>query len=271
VGLATTQSGDTISTMSADWGDYDRDGRFDFFTTNFSRASFQLFHNVGDGLFEHTEYQAGVSTFNPLGFGAKWADVDNDGWPDLLALCGNVYELPGRSDPADTFREPPMLFYNLGGRKFVNIAPALGGDLARPMLGRGLATGDYDNDGRIDFLAVDLEGPVLLLHNQTQSSNHWITLDLRAAGVNAFAYGAMVTAHAGSQTWVGYVSPASSYLSSSDPRIHFGLGPVASLTQVDIRWPDGHRQTLKNLSADHFWRIDESRPAIPEHFAPPAP
>jgi hypothetical protein len=271
LGLATTENGDTISTMSADWGDYDRDGKFDFFTTNFSRASFQLFHNEGEGLFEHTEYQAGVNTNIPLGFGAKWADLDNSGWPDLFCLCGNVYELPGSTDPADTFREPSMLFYNEDGKKFVDVAHQVGGDIMRPILGRGLASGDYDNDGRIDFLAVDLEGPAMLLHNQTSAANHWITLDLHSGTTNQFAYGAEVTARNGKEVWVGYVSPASSYLSSSDPRLHFGVGQDTQLVSVSIRWPSGRRETLKNLSADHIWRIDEGKGAKIEAPAPPVP
>ena len=271
LGLATTQNGETISTMSADWADYDRDGRFDFFTTNFSHSSFQLFHNIGQGLFEHTENQAGVSTNIPLGFGAKWADLDNKGWPDLLCLCGNVYELPGSKEPADAFKEPSILFYNENGKKFVDIAPEIGGALMRPILGRGLASGDYDNDGRIDFLAVDLEGPALLLHNETRTSNHWITLDLRSPTANRFAYGAQVTARNGKDVWVGYVSPASSYLSSSDPRLHFGLGQETHLETITIRWPSGKTQVLKNIAADHIWRVDEGQPAKIESPAPPSP
>ena len=261
----------SISTMSADWGDYDRDGRFDFFTTNFSRESFQLFHNVGAGLFEHTEYQVGVSTFIPLGFGAKWADLDNSGWPDIFCLCGNVYELPRSKDPADTFKEPSMLFYNEGGKKFVNIAPQVGGDLMRPILGRGLASGDYDNDGKIDFVAVDLEGPAMLLHNETPSTNHWVTLDLHSGSSNHFAYGALVTGRNGNQVWAGYVSPASSYLSSSDPRLHFGLGQETQIDSLTIRWPSGKREVLKDLAADHIWRIDEGKGSKIETPASPTP
>jgi len=259
LGLSTTANGGSIATMSADWGDYDRDGQPDLFLTNFSQAPFQLYHNLGYGLFEHTESQTGVTRppYKPLGFGAKWADVDNDGWPDILALCGHVYTDPKSIDGMSEFRQPSMLFHNEGGVRFTNLTPKLGGDLARPILGRGIAAGDFDNDGRIDFVVVDLEGAMMLLHNETRTTNHWVTLDLRSPSTNHFAYGAEITAHRGKNVWVGMVSPASGYLSSSDPRIHFGLGNETVLDTIDIKWPDGVKQEIKNLTADHIWRVDE--------------
>jgi len=262
IGLSTTADGGGIATMSADWGDYDRDGQPDLFETNFSQAPFQLYHNLGIGLFEHVETQMGVAVppYLPLGFGAKWADVDNDGWPDILALCGHVYTDPKKIDGISEFRQPAMLLHNDGGTKFTNLTPDLGGDLTRPILGRGIAAGDFDNDGRIDFVVVDLEGAMMLLHNETPPGNHWITLDLHSPGSNRFAYGAEITAHAGKEQWTGLVSPASGYMSSSDPRIHFGLGSTTSLDSVEIRWPDGKKQPIANLAADHIWRIDEGKP-----------
>jgi len=270
LGLSTTTDGGGIATMSSDWGDYDRDGQLDLFETNFSQSPFQLYRNLGFGLFEHAEARTGVAVppYVPLGFGAKWADIDNDGWPDILALCGHVYTDPKKIDGMSEFRQPTMLFHNDGGIKFTNLTPDLGGDLARPILGRGLAAGDFDNDGRIDFIVVDLEGSAMLLHNETQSTNHWITLDQHGAAPNLFAYGAEITGHAGKNVWVAIVSPASAYLSSSDRRIHFGLGDVTSLDTVDIKWPDGKLQTIKNLAADQIWRVDENKPpsvAKPTH------
>jgi len=155
-----------------------------------------------------------------------------------------------------------MLFHNENGTHFTDIAPAQGGDLARPILGRGLASGDFDNDGRMDFLVVDHGGRPLLLHNLTPSTdhgvtNHWITFDLRARAPNVFAYGARLTARAAGRVWVGFVSPASSYLSSSDPRLHFGLGPVTALDSVQVDWPDGQQQTLHAVRADRILRVQE--------------
>src|SRR5262249_54948343 len=128
-------------------------------------------------------------------------------------------------------------------------------DVQRSLLGRGSATGDFDNDGRLDLLVVDYEGPVMLLENRTQTSNHWLKIDLRSTAPNVFAYGARVTGKVGDRIWVGEVSPASSYLSSSDPRIHWGLGEVDRLDELAIRWPSGQHQTLYDLAADQILRI----------------
>jgi hypothetical protein len=260
-GVAYGSLDHAIAAMGADWADYDRDGQPDLIVTGFSDESFALFHNTGHTTFELASDATGLSapTYKRLGFGAKWIDVDNDGWPDLVFTCGHVYDTIGRTDPQSTFRQPMMLFHNLNGRSFQNIAPALGGAMAAPILGRGLATGDFDNDGRIDFLAVDSEGAPVLMHNVSTTANHWITFDLRATGQNRFAYGAQIHARAGKEVFAGQVSPASAYLSSSDPRVHFGLGPFRSLDSVAIRWPDGKQEVLRNVVADRILTIMEGR------------
>jgi hypothetical protein len=227
-GLESTDTGMAVSAMSADWGDYDRDGHLDLVVTNFSGVKYQLYRNSGQGYFEHTEDTVGIGapTLKPLGFGGKWIDFDNDGWLDMVFANGHVYDGPERLDGYSTLAQPLMLFRSDRGKQFTDVAPILGGDVVRPILGRGLATGDYDDDGRVDFLAVDYEGRPLLFHNESPSEAHWITLDIRGRAPNVFAYGAHVTVRASGQVWKGYVSPTSSYLSSSDPRIHFGLGPA---------------------------------------------
>jgi enediyne biosynthesis protein E4 len=259
------QSGQGIAAMCADWGDYDRDGRLDLVVTANSDESYSLLRNAGGGLFEYASRVTGISgpTFKPLGFGGKWLDMDNDGWLDLVFANGHVQDVAPRLDPQSTFRQPLMLFHNQRGW-FVDLVPALGGDLAAPLLGRGLATGDYDNDGRIDILVVDYEGAPLLLQNRSRTSNHWLKLDLRMAGSNRFAYGARVTASAGRQFWVAEVSPASSYLSSSDPRLHLGLGDVTLLDNLTIRWPSGRRDTLRKVPVDRILRVEEEPGIAPK-------
>ncbi|MGE5194897.1 MAG: CRTAC1 family protein [Deltaproteobacteria bacterium] len=262
-GLAVDMNAAALAAMGADWADFNRDGLLDLVVTNFQWTSFVLFQNMGDNSFMDASQSTGLrgATRNRLGFGAKWVDFENDGWPDIFFVNGHVYDNAADADGLGAeFRQPAQLFRNEQGRRFVDLVPALGPDVQRTMLGRGSATADFDNDGRIDLLAVDFEGPVMLLENRTRTDNHWITLDLRGTAPNGFAYGARVVGKAGTQVWIADVSPASSYLSSSDPRVHWGLGEVIRLDQVVIHWPSGRELTLHDVPADQILRIDEARP-----------
>jgi hypothetical protein len=216
---------------------------------------------MGDNSFMDASRSTGLkaATRNRLGFGAKWTDFENDGWPDIFIVNGHVYDNAAEANGAGAeFRQPMQLFRNERGRRFVDLVPALGPDVERSMLGRGSATADFDNDGRVDLLAVDFEGPVILLENRTPMSNHWLKLDLRGAAPNHFAYGARVVGKSGEQLWLADVSPASSYLSSSDPRVHWGLGDVTRLDTLTIRWPSGKEQILRGVDADQILRVDEA-------------
>ncbi len=270
-GASAMETGHAIAAMGADWADYDRDGRPDLTVTAFANEPYLLFHNMGGNQFEHTEVITGISgpTLKPLGFGAKWLDVDNDGWPDILYTNGHVYDNSEMIDPMQRFLEPLMLFHNVAdkyeehGRQFLEIVPQLGGDIGRPMLGRGLASGDFDNDGRIDVLAIDFEGRPSLLHNLSSTANHWVTLDIRENGPNRFAYGAKVTVRTGADRWIAYVSPSSSYLSSSDPRIHFGLGSAGHIDDITVRWPDGSTDSYGPAKCDSFLLIQRGKGVSP--------
>ncbi len=255
-------AGRSIAAMGADWADYDGDDREDLAISAFSDESYSLLRNAGKGLFEHKAEATGIAgaTLKPLGFGTKWADVDNDGWPDLIFANGHVYDRADDLDPLSTWRQPLMLFHNVpavkgSARRLLDIAPQLGGGMAQPIVGRGLATGDFDNDGKMDLLAVDYEGHPLLLHNQSSDRTHWLTLDVRGKKSNRFAYGAHVTIKTGKRIWSAHVSPASSYLSSSDPRLHFGLGNATQVYSLTIRWLTGERKELKNIKADQILKV----------------
>lgn len=252
-GAAAARSGNELAAMGVDWADYDRDGRLDFAVSGFSEESNALFRNDEGGLFQDTSAAVGIAmpTYLPLGFGTKFADVDNDGWLDLFFVNGHIFDRAAEAVSGATFRQPSMLFMNQAGQQFTDIGPTLGEAFTRPIVGRGSASGDYDNDGRVDLLAVDYEGEPLLLHNVSATKGHWVTLDLRGTGKNRHAHGARVTLRGGGVTWVAEVSPASSYLSSSDPRLHFGLGDVATVS-LEVRWPTGVREEHPNVPVDRM-------------------
>ncbi len=257
-GVATSDNGGAVSSMGADWADYNRDGQLDLVVTNWQGDSFVLFQNLGDGVFVDNAKQTGLAQIsrNRLGFGAKWVDFENDGWPDLFFVNGHVYDNSAEiQSGAVSLRQPMFLLWNDHGKRFVDTVPRLGSDVQRTMVGRGSATIDFNNDGRVDLLAIDFEGPTVLLENRTESTNHWLTIDLRGEAPNTFAYGARVTGRVGDQIWTAEVSPASSYLSSSDPRVHWGLGEAAVLESLTILWPSGDSQVMTNVPADQILRV----------------
>jgi len=248
-----------MAAMGADWGDFDRDGRFDLTVTDFQMASAGVFRNLGNLSFTDVGVSLGIhgATRNRLGFGAKWLDFDNDGWLDICYVNGHVYDNVSDLESDTPFRQRTQLFHSRKGREFVDLVPALTSDVGRPIVGRGSATADFDNDGRMDLLIVDFEGPAMLLHNETESPHHWLTLELRSSSANRFAYGACVAARSGNGVSIGQVSPASSYLSSSDTRVHFGLGAEDHLDELTIRWPSGRDEVLKNVRGDQILRLRE--------------
>jgi len=265
--------GHPIAAMGAEWADFDRDGELDIAVSAFSDEPYSLVRRRAPLTYEHVGDTAGITgaTFKPLGFGTNWADVDNDGWPDLIFANGHVYDNCEQIDPLTTFRQPLMIFHNRRGERFHDLVPELGGDVARPIVGRGSARGDFDNDGRVDLLVVDFEGAPLLLQNRTTTAHHWVTFHLIGKPPAWQAYGARVVARAGAERWVGQVSPACSYLSSSDPRVHFGLGGVDRLDSVTIHWPSGAVETLRTPPIDRIVVIREGAGIVSGSAAPSVP
>ena len=259
-GVALGPDATPMAAMGADWSDFDRDGLLDLTVSNFEHRSFAVFRNEGHLFFSDAAHKTGVAeiTRRRLGFGSNWLDFDNDGWPDLAFANGHVYDNVHELDSRSTFRQPTLLLRSEDGRRFVDLVPQMPPEIGRPLVGRGSASFDFDNDGAMDFLAVDFEGTPYLLHNQSNSTNFWITLDLRAAAPNRFAYGARAIGRSGQQVWIGEVSPASSYLSSKDPRLHWGLGKVDQLETLTIRWPSGKESTRHNVPVNQILQIEES-------------
>lgn len=258
LGVALGVDAQAQASMGVDWADYDRDGKLDLVNTAFSREAFSLYRNTGF-YFDNVSTRVGIAaiTRSRLGFGAKFIDVDNDGYPDLVFANGHVYDQVAHVEANQTFHQPTLLLHNRHGVQFDSIGGSAGEAFNRPILGRGLATADFDNDGRADILIVDYEGTPLLLHNVSNPVGHWVELRMHGRSPNYFAYGAQVTLHAGAAVWIDEVSPASSYLSSSSPVLHFGLGTLTALTSIQVRWSDHRIETFSCESVNRIIDITE--------------
>jgi hypothetical protein len=258
-GLAYGRNMSAMAAMGADWGDYNRDGRLDLAVTNWDRFCFALFCNRGKLRFADHSGPTGVAalTATRLGFGVQWLDFDNDGWLDLSFVNGHVYDNCHEITPGSTYRQPTLLLRNEQGKRFVDIARRLPPRVGRPLVARGSATVDVDNDGRMDLVIVDYEGRVVLLANRSENKNHWLKLDVRGQLPNQFGYGARLIGRAQDQVWISEVTPASSYLSSKDRRIHWGLGSISKLETLTVRWPSGREHTLTDVAGDQILVIDE--------------
>jgi enediyne biosynthesis protein E4 len=190
------------------------------------------------------------------GWGVRFFDYDNDGWKDLLIAQGHDLDTVELSYPNLHYREPMLLLRNTG-KEFIDISAASGDVFSEPWLGRGMAIGDIDNDGRLDAVVATNDGPIHILHNETPTQNHWLLLKLVGHRSNRDAIGAEVKLVTAKGPQFATVSTSVSYLSSSDKRVHFGLGSESAAQSIEIHWPSGITQTLKNVHADQIFTVDE--------------
>ncbi|HLH79724.1 MAG TPA: CRTAC1 family protein [Chthonomonas sp.] len=249
---ASLQSG-----MGIDWGDYDNDGRFDLIVANYAQKPKSLFHNEGHDLFTNQSYPSGIGAASllPLSFGAVFIDFDNDGLLDIVFTNGHVESQIRKVDPTQTYRQSAQLFQNRDGSHFVDISARAGPDFTRRIVGRGIAVGDYDNDGLLDLLVVDEEGKALLLHNETPTTNHWIRFRCVEGEKNTYAIGAKVLIESKIGRRIAEVRAGGSYLSANAPDVHFGLGQVTTVDAIHIFWPNGQKHTFYKLAADRLYLI----------------
>ncbi|MCW3055349.1 MAG: UnbV [Chthonomonadales bacterium] len=266
---AYDRDGNVHGGMGVDWGDSDNDGRFDLLVTTFQNESKCLYHNEGGGLFTEISSSIGLGAANPnVSFGCKFFDYDNDGWLDIAIANGHVQDNIAEFDAGVVYRQTLQLFRSQGAGHdrpltFEEVSGPAGPDFARKIVGRGLAIGDYDNDGRVDLLVVDSEGKPLLLHNEVKTTSHWLQLRLIGAKSNRDGYGAVVTAEVGGRRLTRLCHADGSYMSSSDPRVHFGLGAAERLEALTIRWPSGQTEHLNSIPIDRCVTIREGKGILP--------
>ena len=270
-GVAYPESGAFISGMGAEFRDLDNDGWEDIWHTAIEGETFPLFRNRGaSGDFEEVTNRAGLghTTRTMSGWSNAAADFDNDGWKDLIAALGNVQDNVALVSMRKA-EEPMAIFRNLGSGKFADVTAEAGPDARRPALRRGLAYGDLDNDGRMDVIATTLNGKAEYFRNVSASANHWILFKLEGTRSNRMALGARVRIVVeGGPAQVNHATTSTGYGASSDHRVHFGLGAAAGVKSVEIVWPSGLRQELKDVKADQILTLREpGKAAIPSRRA----
>ena len=262
-GTSRDSSANVLGGMGIDWGDYDNDGRLDIALATFERQPKCLFHNDGSGLFTENSNALGVKepALPYIAFGIKFADFDNDGFLDLILANGHVQDNIAAIEKNITYRQPIQLFRNLGGHSFGEIGKSSGAAIGQGIVGRGLAVGDFDNDGRMDVLVVDSEGHPLLLHNQSAPPAntppaHWLGIKLVGTKSNRDGYGALLRLTTETGTLLRHCHSDGSYLSASDARVHFGLGQGRAKS-LSVRWTSGKTDTYSNLPTDRYITIKE--------------
>jgi len=241
-----------------DFADFNNDGLPDLAVDNLANQMYAIYQNAGDGSFNYITKTSGVGRISMLhsGWGLRLMDYDNDGWKDLLIAQGHDLDTIELTNPQLRYREPMLLARNTG-HGFVDVSAASGKIFHEAWVARGLAIGDIDNDGRVDAVVSTNDGPAYVIHNETKTDNHWLTLKLIGHQSNRDAIGAMVKIVTPTGAQYATVSTASSYLSSSDKRVHFGLGSDSVAQTIEIHWPSGVRQVLKDVRAGQFLPVEE--------------
>jgi enediyne biosynthesis protein E4 len=261
-GVAYGASGTALSGMGADFRDVDNNGLPDLWHTSVEFETFPLYANRGHGDFADLTVSSGIGrlTAQMSGWGNGIYDFDNDGWKDLFVARSNVLDNISALVPERRYPEPNSVFRNLGDGKFADVSATAGLDFQKEGAHRGVAFGDLDNDGRIDAVVSVLGGSTKLFHNISPGARHWLLLSLEGTRSNRMAIGAQIhlIAEDGTSQW-NQVTTAVGYASSSDSRVHFGLGANRRIKQIEIRWPSGIKQTLSDVAADQILIVKEPR------------
>ncbi len=256
-GCALSEDGVEQSGMGVGVGDYDCDGWLDIVKTNFVNDSIDLYHNNGDGTFTEVSNAAGVGMLTQyVNWGAGFVDFDNDGWPDILYVTGHVY--PEVEQVGEPFKTPRIVYRNLGNGKFVDVSAQMGPGIAERFSSRGCAFGDFDNDGDVDVLVLNLNDVPSLLRNDGGNSNNWVKIKLMGTKCNRTAIGARVRVVTGTHTQTDEVHSGTSVMSQSDLRLHFGLGHGKIVDLIEVKWPTTQKvERFTNVEVNQMIIIKE--------------
>jgi hypothetical protein len=260
MGVAVSEDGGEQGSMGVAVGDYDNVGRFHLFVTNFAEEYNALYHDDGDH-FSDVSFRSktAASSLPYVGWGTAFFDYDNDGLLDLLAVNGHVYPQldKSRSGAAAGYKQRKLLYHNRGDGTFDEVAAQYGPVFMEERASRGLAVGDFDNDGRLDLVVNDLDGRPQLLRNEPKDAGHWLLVRLRGTGKNRDAIGAVVTARTSKLAQIRNVRSGTSYLSQDDMRLHFGLGAATVVDSLEVLWPGGKTTKLEAVKADQVLEVKE--------------
>src|SRR5256886_3665784 len=240
--------------------DYNCDGWFDIFKTNFADDTCNLYRNNGDGTFTDVTFASGIGVNNQyVAWGCAFLDYDNDGWPDLMQINGHVYpQIEGHS-LGQSYKNPRIVYRNMGNGQFKDVSAELGPGISEKFSSRGAAFGDYDNDGDVDALILNMGDAPSLLRNDGGNTQNWIKLKLIGTACNRSAIGARVRVVSGTHAQMDEVHSGTSVMSQSDLRIHFGLGKVTLIDFIEVKWPTTQKiERFTKIAANQILTIRES-------------
>ncbi|HLY60791.1 MAG TPA: CRTAC1 family protein [Terriglobia bacterium] len=263
-GCAYNEDGQEQAGMGVGVADYDCDGWLDIFKTNFTDDTSDLYHNNGDGTFTDVTFISGVGVNTQyVGWGAGFVDYDNDGWPDIVQVNGHVYPEIEKLNLGASFKLPRIVYKNLGNGKFKDVSAKMGPGISEKYSSRGCAFGDYDNDGGVDILVLNMNDLPSLLHNVGGNKNNWIKIKLLGTKCNRTAIGARVRVVTGKHAQMNEVGSGNSVMSQCDLRLHFGVGQAKRIDSIEVKWPTTQKvEKFTQIEANQIITIREGEGII---------